>query len=208
MTKNKNNRQGIKILSPDDHLFDQNTDTEIADQSFEQLLEKSFNEKPPVPIKKTKQGVKQLATGDDLLADFKEKYNPDKSFEALLEESLSAESGQALIKDKIRCSDRIELSRKAKISSYPAPQEEIDLHGIKGDEAELKTDFFIRDAKARGLVSVRIIVGKGIHSQGRAVLPDIVEGKIIDLKREGQVSTFKWEKEKKRKSGSIIIWLS
>ena len=134
---------------------------------------------------------------------------PEKSFEELLEESLTGESSQTLIKEKITASsDKTKLSKNTKLSNYPEPQDEIDLHGFKGDEAELKADFFIRDSKARGLVTIRIIVGKGTHSEGRAVLPDIVEGKIIDLKREGQIYTFKWEKGRKLKSGAVIIYLT
>jgi len=57
------------------------------------------------------------------------------------------------------------------------------------------------------LGAVRIIVGKGLHSQAGAVLPDAVEKKIVELKRAGRIATFSWEKKSKRASGSIIVFL-
>ncbi|OQX20720.1 MAG: hypothetical protein BWK80_35435, partial [Desulfobacteraceae bacterium IS3] len=61
----------------------------------------------------------------------------------------------------------------------------------------------LRDA----LRTVRIIVGKGLHSEGKAVLRDVVEEKLVSLKREGMILSFKWEKTNKLKSGAIIVYL-
>jgi hypothetical protein len=52
-----------------------------------------------------------------------------------------------------------------------------------------------------------IIVGKGLHSQGKAILPDVVEKKITRLKRKKWLLGFEWEKKDKRKSGSLIVYL-
>jgi len=211
--KKQHTKQGIKRLSIDDNFFEEIEDDGCSpDEKFEEMLEESFSDKHSnVKIDKhpTKQGVKKLSIEDDLFNDIEEENESVESFDKLLEESLSDISSQNLIKEKIAASSKkIELSKSTKLSKYPEPQDEIDLHGLKGDEAELKADFFIRDSKARGLVTIRIIVGKGTHSEGRAVLPDIVEGKIIDLKREGQIYTFKWEKGRKLKSGAVIIYLT
>ena len=211
--KKQHTKQGIKRLSLDDNLFEEIEDDGCTpDEKFEEMLEESFSDKHSnvkIDKQQTKQGVKKLFIDDDLFNDIEEENEPEESFDELLEESLSDMSSQNLIKEKIAASsEKIELSKSTKPSKYPEPQDEIDLHGLKGDEAELKADFFIRDSKARGLVTIRIIVGKGTHSEGRAVLPDIVEGKIIDLKREGQIYTFKWEKGRKLKSGAVIIYLT
>jgi DNA-nicking Smr family endonuclease len=205
-------KQGVKRLSLDDNLFEEiENDDCNPNEKFEEMLQESFPDKGSnvkVDKQQTKQRVKKLSL-DDLFNDLEEENEPDKSFDELLEESLSDKLSQALIKEKIDASsEKISLSKSIKLINYPEPQDEIDLHGLKGDEAELKTDFFIRDSKAKGLVTIRIIVGKGTHSEGRAVLPDIVEGKIIDLKRLGQIHTFKWEKGKKLKSGAVIIYLT
>jgi len=206
-------KQGVKRLSLDDNLFEEiEDDTSTSDNKFEKFLEESFSDKHPnvkVAKQQTKQGMKKLPIEHTLVKDINESNEPEESFDELLEESLTNKSGQALIKEKISFySEKPFLSKSSRPAKHSEPQDEIDLHGLKGDEAELKTDFFIRDSKARGLVTIRIIVGKGTHSEGRAVLPDIVEGKIINLKREEEVHTFKWEKGKKLKSGSVIIYLA
>jgi len=211
--KNKQyTKQGIKRITVDDNLFDKTKDDDCTpNKKFDEMLEESFPDKrfnKKVNKQQTKQGIKKLSLENDLFEDIEESNIPEKCFEELLEESLTSKSSQASIKEKIITSSKnTSLSKRNKLEKYPEPQDEIDLHGFKGDEAELKTDFFIRDSKAKGLVTIRIIVGKGTHSEGRAVLPDIVEGKIIDLKREGQIQTFKWEKIKKLKSGAVIIYL-
>jgi DNA-nicking Smr family endonuclease len=210
--KKQRTKQGIKRLSLNDKLFEEVIEESEPEKNFGEMLDESLSDKRPnvkADNQQTKQGVKKLSLEDDLFNAIEEENEPDESFDELLEESLSDKSSQNIIKEKIAASsEKIELSKTTKLSKYPGPQDEIDLHGLKGDEAELKADFFIRDSKARGLVTIRIIVGKGTHSEGRAVLPDIVEGKIIDLKREGQIYTFKWEKGRKLKSGAVIIYLT
>ena len=212
LKKKQRTKQGIKRLSLDDNLFEEVIEESEPEKNFGEMLDESLSDKRPnvkADNQQTKQGVKKLSLEDDLFNAIEEENEPDESFDELLEESLSDKSSQNIIKEKIAASSKkIELSKTTKLSKYPGPQDEIDLHGLKGDEAELKADFFIRDSKARGLVTIRIIVGKGSHSEGRAVLPDIVEGKIIDLKREGQIYTFKWEKGRKLKSGAVIIYLT
>lgn len=205
-------KQGITKLSADENLFEEiESDGCIPNKKFEEMLEDSFSDKhfnTKVSKLQTKQGIQKLSLEDSLFNEIEEENTPDKSFDELLEESLTKKSSLALIQEKIATSsEKISISKITKLSKYPEPQDEIDLHGLKGDEAELKVDFFIRDSKARGLVSLRIIVGKGTHSEGRAVLPDIIESKIIALKREGQIHAFKWEKGKKLKSGAVIVYL-
>ena len=71
----------------------------------------------------------------------------------------------------------------------------------------MRVEAYIETAALQGLDAVRIIVGKGLHSQGSAVLPDEVERKIVELKRRGRVSTFAWEKKRKRASGALLVYL-
>ena len=51
-------------------------------------------------------------------------------------------------------------------------------------------------------------MGKGLHSQGGAVLPDVIEDLAVALKRQKVVLTYRWEKRIKRKSGSLIVYLT
>jgi DNA-nicking Smr family endonuclease len=94
-----------------------------------------------------------------------------------------------------------------RIKTYPPPQEELDLHGYTAAQAESRTETFIRGARMRRIRTVRVITGKGLHSDGKAVLPDVVEAKIIELKRNRLLLAYKWEKKDKRKSGSLIIYI-
>ncbi len=54
------------------------------------------------------------------------------------------------------------------------PQAVLDLHGLSSAEAEEALDRFIRDSRARGLVKVLIVHGKGLHSPGEPVLERVV----------------------------------
>jgi hypothetical protein len=57
------------------------------------------------------------------------------------------------------------------------------------------------------LWTLRIIVGKGLHSENGPVLPDVVEDTLSALQREGVVLAFRWEGRSKRRSGSVIVYL-
>lgn len=50
------------------------------------------------------------------------------------------------------------------------PDASIDLHGLTRDEAWARLSAFFADAKRRGLEKIRIVHGKGNHSEGEAVL--------------------------------------
>ncbi|MFA6508695.1 MAG: Smr/MutS family protein [Treponemataceae bacterium] len=51
-----------------------------------------------------------------------------------------------------------------------APDASIDLHGLTRDEAWARLSAFFADAKGRRLEKIRIVHGKGNHSEGEAVL--------------------------------------
>ncbi len=100
-----------------------------------------------------------------------------------------------------------QLSLKEKLRRYPAPQAQLDLHGDTALIAQQRADSFLRKAGATGTLTVRIIVGKGLHSEDGAVLPDVIEDLLVALKRDGRVLTFRWDKGLKRKSGAVIVYL-
>jgi DNA-nicking Smr family endonuclease len=100
------------------------------------------------------------------------------------------------------------LTLKERLRRYPAPQAQLDLHGATALEARQRTEVFMRSARTDGLFTVRVIVGKGLHSEGGAVLPDVIEELLLALKRTGTVLTYRWEKDIKRKSGAVIVYLS
>lgn len=130
-------------------------------------------------------------------------------FGRLVQRSLAEGDLQQLLDEKIRQerSGAQKISIRQQIKAHPLPQGQLDLHGCSAVQAEQRTEAFVRGALHAGLATVRIIVGKGLHSQGRAVLPDAVAEKLSELKRRGQVLTFQWEKHKKSKSGALIVYL-
>jgi DNA-nicking Smr family endonuclease len=91
---------------------------------------------------------------------------------------------------------------------YPEPQAQLDLHGATAPKARQRAESFIRTSVADGLFTLRLIVGKGLHSPEGAVLPDVIEDLLLALKRESLVLTFRWEKGLKRKSGAVIVYLT
>lgn len=131
-------------------------------------------------------------------------------FARLFEESQTDGRQQRMMKEKLGVTPvkrlpPVPVGEKVKI--YPAPQRELDLHGFTSIRAAATVEMFIGKALRDEIQTVRVIVGKGLHSQGKAVLPDVVERKLAELKRKEWVLTYKWEKKDKRKSGSLIVYL-
>ncbi|MBF0201816.1 MAG: Smr/MutS family protein, partial [Desulfamplus sp.] len=99
------------------------------------------------------------------------------------------------------------LPLKNRLKRYPSPEEELDLHGFTAAQAAARTESWVRQLWRGGFFTLRIIVGRGIHSQFGPVLPDVVEDILIRLKREGTVLWFEWDRKRKHQSGSVIIYL-
>ncbi|MGD8958938.1 MAG: Smr/MutS family protein [Desulfobacteraceae bacterium] len=130
-------------------------------------------------------------------------------FARLAQRSLGERDLQQLLAEKVRRERRAvqRVSIRQQIKAHPPPQRQLDLHGCTALQAQQRTATFVHGALHAGLATVRIIVGRGLHSQGRAVLPDAVAEKLAELKGRGQVLTFQWEKHKKSRSGALIVYL-
>ncbi len=138
----------------------------------------------------------------------RENSHNENNFAALIEKTLKNKSTQELLKEKQgSITGKKHISKNEILKNYPLPQEELDLHGYTGAEAVRETENFIQKARYKGKRTVIIIVGKGTRSPGKPVLPDVVEAKLVELKRKNQVFAFKWEKKIKKKSGAIIVYL-
>ncbi len=154
--------------------------------------------------------IRILDTGDDLEALFTGKQSADTPHELseILETSLTHDRFQHFLSEKYNSGNSPEkISIHHIIKKYPRPERELDLHRLSASDAEHKARCFIQDAVAAGLKTLRIIVGKGIHSAGMPVLPDCIEALLSELKKSGCVLTFSWEKREKKRSGSIIVYL-
>jgi DNA-nicking Smr family endonuclease len=96
---------------------------------------------------------------------------------------------------------------KKRIRRYPPVEVELDLHGYNAIGAQVKVRSFIHSCKQQGFFTVRLIVGKGLHSDLGPVLPDVVEDVLREMKGQDLVIWYEWDKKKKSKSGAAIVYL-
>lgn len=94
-----------------------------------------------------------------------------------------------------------------KLRRYPGPEVELDLHGFTSLEARVKARSFILSCRHQGYFTLRIIVGRGLHSDLGPVLPDVMEDLLQELKKEQMVLSYQWDRKKKARSGAIIVFL-
>lgn len=86
-----------------------------------------------------------------------------------------------------------------------AIQAQIDLHGMRRDEAREQLAVFVRDALAAGLRCLRVVHGKGIGSPGRApVLKDKVRAWLV---QKSEVIAFVQARASEGGSGALIVLL-
>ena len=96
---------------------------------------------------------------------------------------------------------------KKRLKRYPSPEKDLDLHGFTALGAQMKAKSFILSAKYQGFFTLRIIVGKGLHSEEGPVLPHVIEDLLKTLKKENTILAYKWEQRKKEKSGAVIVYI-
>ena len=185
MAKKKKNK--IKILDPSQDLNDLFGYKPESEPDKPKLTKNSFSPHAP-----------------DLEPEISE-----KEFEELLDNSLKGKSMDKMMQEKSErgAAQKVPLSRRLK--RYPPSESRLDLHGFTGTGAVIKADSYIRTAFRNGLFTLKIIVGKGIHSEFGAVLPDVIQDLLVKLKTEGIVLHFAFEKKnKKTKSGAILVYLN
>ena len=128
------------------------------------------------------------------------RQHEEENFAELLEESFRKNAAKPLKKPA-------PVPLKKRLKRYPPPEAVLDLHGYTAIEAQIRTESFIYTCKMQGFFTIRIIVGKGRHSEMKAVLPDVVEDVLNEMKRKNMVLGFDWNKKVKSQSGSIIVYL-
>lgn len=109
--------------------------------------------------------------------------------QAVLQESLSDEFDvESLLETDETLSWRrpelgLDVVRKLRRGVW-ALQAELDLHGLRTEEARVQTSAFLRDAQIKGLRCVRIVHGKGLGSPGKQpVLKDKVKRWLVQSDR-------------------------
>jgi DNA-nicking Smr family endonuclease len=147
---------------------------------------------------KNKHGVKVL---DDLSEDIDFFEDPVKEdFKALLEESFKKKQS-----NPVKKSSPVPLKKRLK--RYPPVELQLDLHGFNAIGAQVKAKSFIISCKQQGYFTVRIVVGRGLHSELGPVLPDIIEDLLKQMKAQEQIIFYEWDKKKKSQSGAVIVYL-
>jgi hypothetical protein len=163
------------------------------------------------PGEANRHGFRRLTDRDDLQALFLGTNGPSETtnrFEAMVEDNLPPVKLQEGVTAGQTSGTRPPPGLVAEqLRHYPDPEAELDLHGFTGPEAARRTEHFIRNAEGRGLRTLRIITGKGIHSENGPVLPDVVEQQVATLKAANIVLTFRWERKAKRQSGALLVYL-
>lgn len=128
-----------------------------------------------------------------------EEPETDEDFALLLDQSLKQ---RKLVPKAPR-----PMPLKKRLKRYPAPEADLDLHGFTALGAQMKAKSFIASAKYQGFFTLRIIVGKGLHSEEGPVLPHVIEDLLKALKKENTILAYKWEQRKKEKSGAVIVYI-
>ena len=84
------------------------------------------------------------------------------------------------------------------------PDDILDIHGMNAEEALLSLDVFFSKAKESGFEKLRVIHGKGNHSEGEAVLGRTVRDFIEQCSYAGESG---YEKSANGGSGSTWVFL-
>ena len=185
MTRSKNNRFSNKNRLP------------VLDSDEEYLKAFTKKNKPKTAVQE-KSAFRNAA--EEQGCEDNDDFLENEDFATMLEESFKIKKSKSIGKPK-------PLPLKKRLKRYPGVELELDLHGYNAIGAQLKLRSFLQTCKHQGFFTVRIIVGKGLHSEDGAVLPDIVEDELKEMKKQNLVIFYEWDRKKKKTSGAIIVYL-
>jgi DNA-nicking Smr family endonuclease len=98
-----------------------------------------------------------------------------------------------------------DVTRKLRRGDW-AIQREMDLHGLRSDEARVMLAEFIRQAHRQGLRCVRVVHGKGLGSPGKTpVLKNKVHSWLV---QKNQVMAFVQAKPAEGGAGALVVLLT
>ena len=98
-----------------------------------------------------------------------------------------------------------DITRKLRKGDWTI-QREIDLHGLRSDEARVALAEFIREAHRQGLRCVRVVHGKGLGSPGKTpVLKNKVHSWLV---QKNQVMAFVQAKPAEGGAGALVVLLT
>lgn len=169
--------------------------------------------KSPKPIHSKNQQRKNAAGvpvfDDDaaLWAQFcRQKETDSPSFRDLMTDQSTSVAALALHKGEVFARPQKPTHGSTKITAMTV-EREVDLHGLTATQATRRARSFLHTQKLRGSHLLRIITGKGLHSEGPAVLRDAIEAVVRELRGEKEIAGFWWESGKKETSGALLVRL-
>ncbi len=99
----------------------------------------------------------------------------------------------------------VDITRKLRRGEWSI-QGQIDLHGLRRDEAREHLSFFIREAHKHGLRCVRVVHGKGLGSPGKApILKSRVQSWLV---QKNEVLAFVQAKPAEGGAGALLVLLA
>ncbi len=211
----RKNRHGIPVFDSDENLKTLFKQHERDDHdNLKPPMEAgkpSISKKAGPACLKDKHGLPVLdgrkSLSKMLMATEPEPDPETETFSQLLDLSLKGKGQDALLKAKRERKAPEPVPLKKRLKRYPKPEKKLDLHGFHADKAKIVAESWLRTTWRNGGFTVRIIVGRGLHSEFGAVLPDVIEELIVRLKQEGVVLWFEWDRKRKSQSGSVIVYL-
>ena len=167
-----------------------------SDQDFLSVFEKKESGQDQQEKIESESKILDMQTNT---ADFAEN-EVKEDFAQLLEESFKNKNFKPVKKTNA-------MPLKKRLKRYPPVELVLDLHGYTAIGAQAKARSFIQNSKRQGFFTIKIIVGKGRHSDFGPVLPDVVEDVVKELKKQDLVLWSEWEKKTKTGSGALIVYL-
>lgn len=211
------NRNGIPVFKNDqdlDRLFAHMVQEELLINGKDGSGDAAVTEAPK-PVIRDRHGLPFLDKDQHLSDVFKVSENeaempPEEVeiFSELLESSLKGKNQDALLREKRDRLPAAPVPLKKRLKRYPPPEKQLDLHGLTATEADAQAETYLRHSWRNGFFTLRLVVGKGLHSEAGAVLPHVVEDLLVRLKRDGVVLWFEWDKKQKSRSGAVIVYLN
>lgn len=211
------NRNGIPVFKNDqdlDRLFSQMVPQDVSINGKDGSGD-TVGKATPKPVIMDRHGLPFLDKDQHLSDVFKVLENEDKSapqevenFSELLESSLKGKNQDALLREKRDRVPPAPVPLKKRLKRYPPPEKQLDLHGLTSAEADVQAENYLRHSWRNGFFTLRLVVGRGIHSEAGAVLPHVVEDLLVRLKRDGVVLWFEWDRKQKFRSGAVIVYLN
>jgi DNA-nicking Smr family endonuclease len=98
----------------------------------------------------------------------------------------------------------LDVTRKLRIGTWSI-QREIDLHGLRREEAREALAAFVRDAHRQGIRCVRVVHGKGLGSPGKT---PVLKGKVQSwLVQKNEVLAFVQARAAEGGAGALVVLL-